>query len=133
LPARPLLDRCSDVGSRLSVTEVLALGGAIRDVPSDAHGVLLPGREVAIKIAGQWRETGATEDEIAWVRATFATLEPHLNGGAYSSFMGDDDAQAATAANGATLARLQQIKAVYDPDNVFRLNQNIEPATPPGR
>ena len=88
---------------------------------------------MGIKIAGQWRETGATEDEIAWVRATFATLEPHLSGGAYSSFMGDDDAQAAIAAYGATLERVRRIKAVYDPDNVFRLNQNIEPATPPGR
>ena len=67
------------------------------------------------------------------MRATFATLEPHLSGGAYSSFMGDDDAQAAIAAYGATLERVRWIKAVYDPDNVFRLNQNIEPATPPGR
>jgi FAD/FMN-containing dehydrogenase len=66
------------------------------------------------------------------VRATFAALEPHLSGGAYSNFMGNDDARAATVAYGATLERLQQIKAVYDPDNVFRLNQNIEPATPPG-
>ena len=47
--------------------------------------------------------------------------------------MGDDDAQAAIAAYGATLERVRRIKAVYDPDNVFRLNQNIEPATPPGR
>lgn len=128
-----LLDRCSDVGSRLSVIEVLALGGAIRDVPGDATA--FPHRDARwlINIAGQWREPGATEDETAWVRATFATLEPHLSGGAYSNFMGDDDAQAATAAYGATLERLRRIKAVYDPDNAFRLNQNIEPATPPGR
>ena len=44
--------------------------------------------------------------------------------------MEDDDADAATVAYGSTLERLQQIKAIYDPDNVFRLNQNIEPATP---
>jgi FAD/FMN-containing dehydrogenase len=42
--------------------------------------------------------------------------------------MGDDDARAASVAYGSTLARLSEIKAKYDPDNVFRLNQNIEPA-----
>ena len=84
-----------------------------------------------INVAGQWREPGATEDEIAWVRGTFAALEPHLSGGAYSNFMADDDGQAATVAYGSTLARLREIKAIYDPDNVFRLNQNIEPAAAP--
>jgi FAD/FMN-containing dehydrogenase len=128
-----LIDRGSRVGSRLSVIEVLALGGAIRDVPHDATA--FPHRDARwlINIAGQWHEPGATDDEIAWVRETFSALEPHLSGGAYSNFMGDDDARAATVAYGSTLARLQRIKAIYDPDNVFRLNQNIEPATPGSR
>jgi FAD/FMN-containing dehydrogenase len=123
-----LIDRGSRVGSRLSVIEVLALGGAIRDVASDTTA--FPHRDARwlINIAGQWHEPGVTEDEIAWVRDTFAALEPHLSGGAYSNFMVDDDPRAATVAYGSTLERLQQIKAVYDPDNVFRLNQNIEPA-----
>jgi len=123
-----LIDRGSRVGSRLSVIEILALGGAIRDVASDATA--FPHREARwlINIAGQWHEPGATEDEIAWVRDTFAALEPHLSGGAYSNFMVDDDPRAAAVAYGSTLERLQQIKAIYDPDNVFRLNQNVEPA-----
>ncbi len=128
-----LIDRGERVGSRVSVIEVLALGGAIRDVPNDATA--FPHRDARwlINIAGQWREPGATEDEIAWVRDTFATLEPHLSGGAYSNFMADDDGQAATVAYGSTLARLREIKAIYDPDNVLRLNQNIEPGSAPAR
>jgi FAD/FMN-containing dehydrogenase len=123
-----LVDGGASVGSRLSVIEVLSLGGAIRDVPNDATA--FPHREARwlINIAGQWRDPAATDDEIAWVRGTFAALEPHLGGGAYSNFMGDDDARAASVAYGSTLARLSEIKAKYDPDNVFRLNQNIEPA-----
>jgi FAD/FMN-containing dehydrogenase len=107
---------------------VLAVGGAIRDVPSDATA--FPHRDARwlVNVAGQWHEPGATEDEVAWVRETFAALESHLSGGAYSNFMEDDDADAATTAYGSTLTRLQQIKAIYDPDNVFRLNQNIDPA-----
>jgi FAD/FMN-containing dehydrogenase len=123
-----LIDRGSRVGSRLSVIEVLALGGAIRDVSSGATA--FPHRDARwlINIAGQWHEPSATDDEIAWVRRTFAALEPHLSGGAYSNFMQDDDAEAASVAYGSTLERLHRIKAVYDPGNVFRLNQNIEPA-----
>ncbi|HUA72719.1 MAG TPA: FAD-binding oxidoreductase [Solirubrobacteraceae bacterium] len=123
-----LIDRGERVGSRLSVIEVLALGGAIRDVPGDATAFPHRDAKWLINIAGQWGDPGATEDEIAWVRGTYAALEPHLTGGAYSNFMEDDDAEAATVAYGSTLVRLREIKATYDPDNVFRLNQNIEPA-----
>ncbi len=123
-----LIDRGSRVGSRLSVVEVLSLGGAIRDVPNDATAFPYRDARWLINIAGQWRDPAATADEIAWVRGTFAALEPHLTGGAYSNFMGDDDAQAASVAYGSTLNRLRAIKAIYDADNVFRLNQNIEPA-----
>ena len=120
-----LIDRGSEVESRLSVIEVLSLGGAIDDVPRDATA--FPQRDASwlINIAGQWHDPAATEDEIAWVRGTFAALETHLSGGAYSNFMVENTA---TVAYGPTLTRLQRIKAVYDPDNVFRLNQNIEPA-----
>ncbi len=124
-----LIDRGGEVGSPISVIEVLSLGGAIRDVPNDATA--FPHREARwlINIAGQWRDPAATDDEIAWVRGTFAALEPHLTGGAYSNFMADgDDHGAAAVAYGPTLARLRAVKAEYDPDNVFRLNQNIEPS-----
>jgi FAD/FMN-containing dehydrogenase len=123
-----VIDRGSRVGSRLSVIEVLALGGAIDRVAPGETAFPHRGSQWLINIAGQWHDPAATEDEIAWVRETFAALEPHLTGGAYSNFMGDDEVQAAGVAYGATLERLQRIKAIYDPENVFRLNQNIEPA-----
>jgi len=48
--------------------------------------------------------------------------------GSYVNFMmGEEDAGRVEAAYGPNLARLAQIKAKYDPDNLFRINQNIIP------
>jgi hypothetical protein len=41
--------------------------------------------------------------------------------------MGDDEDDTAAAAYGRTIKRLQHVKAIYDPENTFRLNQNIKP------
>jgi len=123
------IDRGSLVDSPLSVIEVLSLGGAINNVGNDATA--FPHRDARwlINIAGQWADANATDQEIAWVRETFGALEPHLTGGAYSNFMEGDETHAAGVAYGSTLQRLAQIKASYDPGNVFHLNQNIEPAS----
>ncbi|MDA0159057.1 FAD-binding oxidoreductase [Solirubrobacter ginsenosidimutans] len=120
-----LVEQGAKVGSRLSVIEVLAMGGAIRRVPDAATAFPHRGARWLINVPGQWEDAARSDDEIAWVRETFAALEPHLTGGAYSNFMEDDEPE---VAYGTTLQRLRQVKALYDPENVFRLNQNILPA-----
>jgi FAD/FMN-containing dehydrogenase len=66
----------------------------------------------------------------SWVRAAWQALVPHAsNTGGYVNFMTDYDADRVRAAYGPEkYQRLAQIKARYDPDNVFRLNANIKPA-----
>ncbi len=125
-----VVDCGSRVESPLSVIEVLSMGGAIGRVP--AASTAFPHRDARwlINVPGQWADAAHTEREIAWVRATYAALRPFLADGAYSNFMEDDDEDAAGSAYGATLARLAEIKGRYDPDNVFRLNQNIRPLLP---
>jgi FAD/FMN-containing dehydrogenase len=123
-----LRERAATVGSDMSVIEVLSMGGAIMDVPVDRTA--FAGREARwlINIPAQWERAEHTEREIAWCRDTFAAVEPHLSGGAYSNFMQDDEQDAAGAAYGQMQERLARIKAAYDPENVLRLNQNIRPA-----
>ena len=48
-------------------------------------------------------------------------------GGAYSNYLDRDDGGLVKAAYGENYGRLQRVKARYDPDNFFRLNQNVEP------
>jgi FAD/FMN-containing dehydrogenase len=116
------------VESPLSQIEVLAMGGAIARVPADATA--FPHRDARwlINIPGMWEDPRQTAAEVAWVRTTFAALEPHLTGGTYVNFVGDDDDAGTGDAYGATLARLRRVKREFDPDNVFRLNQNVRPA-----
>jgi FAD/FMN-containing dehydrogenase len=56
-------------------------------------------------------------------------IQPFSTGGNYVNFQLADDAAARTAdAYGNNYQRLQQVKATYDPDNLFRVNRNIPPA-----
>ena len=65
---------------------------------------------------------------IAWARQVFDALMPHATGGVYVNFMADDETQRVSAsAYGMNYARLAQLKAKFDPANLFCQNQNIRP------
>ncbi len=68
------------------------------------------------------------DGSIAWARETYAALEPATSGRAYVNFMSEGDDRIGQAYEPETFARLRELKRRYDPDNVFRLNQNIPPA-----
>jgi FAD/FMN-containing dehydrogenase len=96
--------------------------------PADATAFPFRDARWLINVPATWREAADDEREIAWARETYAAIEPFLSEGKYVNFMGDDEDDAAAGAYGRTFERLQEVKAEYDPENVFRLNQNIVPA-----
>lgn len=122
-----LVERGRSLRSPLTQVELLAQGGAISRVPVDATAY--PHRTAAwlLNVPSSWTDPADTDYEIAWVRETFAALQPFSSGGAYSNFMDAGEAASDQTAYGPTLRRLQQIKAIYDPNNTFRMNQNISP------
>jgi FAD/FMN-containing dehydrogenase len=63
-----------------------------------------------------------------WAIGYWEAIHPYSAGGAYVDFMMDEGQARVKATYGPNYARLAQIKAAYDPDNVFRVNQNIEPS-----
>jgi FAD/FMN-containing dehydrogenase len=78
---------------------------------------------------GQWREETESPRHIAWLRALWNRLEPHLQGSAYVNHLAEDDRpEKVRASFGENYARLRQVKARYDPTNLFRINANIAPA-----
>ena len=78
-------------------------------------------------IAGAWHDSKDDKANIAWVREYFAALEPLSEAGAYVNFMDGDDQDLAESSYGTKLQRLREIKGQYDPENLFRVNQNITP------
>lgn len=105
------------------------MGGAIARVPADATA--FPHRQARwlINIPAMWEsaDEGEAQAEIGWARRTFAALAPHLMDGRYVNFMDADEEPASTGAYGSTERRLREVKRAWDPNNVFRLNQNIRP------
>jgi FAD/FMN-containing dehydrogenase len=115
-------------GERLPAASLQAYGGAIADVP-DADSAFSQ-RDAMFEFVASARWTDASEDEerMAAARRYAATLEPFASG-MYVNVVSDEGATGvARAYRPAKLARLRALKATYDPDNVFHLNPNIEPA-----
>ena len=76
----------------------------------------------------QWTDPEWTDRCIAWARTTYQRMQPFFAPGRYVNYLGDDEiGGSVAAAYGSNYPRLQQIKAKYDPDNIFRMNQNIQP------
>lgn len=63
-----------------------------------------------------------------WTKDYYDALHPYSAGGAYVNFMMDEGQERVKASYGANYDRLSKIKKKYDPNNLFRVNQNIKPA-----
>ncbi len=76
-----------------------------------------------------WEDATDDAANIEWVRQFRRDLAPYTNGGVYLNFIGrEGEGRIRSAYGEATYERLRQVKAEYDPGNIFRGNQNITPA-----
>ena len=72
-------------------------------------------------------EPAEDANNISWIRDLFANLRPSMTPGVYVNFMSGDEEDRVTEAYLERWDRLVTVKSHYDPDNFFRLNQNIPP------
>jgi FAD/FMN-containing dehydrogenase len=82
-------------------------------------------------LVAQWLDPAESECHIRWTRELWQALRPYGTGGVYVNNIGraaDDGADQIRAAYGANYPRLAALKQQYDPENLFRHNQNIQPA-----
>ena len=109
------------------VLSVWGWGGAIADVPED--GTAFTGREASywISAEAQWDDTALDTKSRDWVRRTTAELVPHAVVGRYVNDVAEAGTDLRTVYGDEKYDRLLALKRAWDPDNVFRLNQNIRP------
>ncbi len=79
-------------------------------------------------ILGQWTHRKDSDAAITWARKAYSAMQPFVGTSRYVNYLGDDETTDSVAsAYGTNYRRLQKVKATYDPENVFRMNQNIRP------
>ena len=126
------LDSIVDYAARLPTPEteifIAHLGGAINRIAVDATAYPHRSTEFVLNVHTRWREASDDQKCVTWARQFFDETAEFANGGVYVNFMPDDEAARTDGAFGSNFDRLANIKASYDPDNLFRVNQNILPA-----
>ena len=106
-----------------------AWGGAVARVPEQDTPLTNRGATWVSHPFAVWQDPLDDHANIEWVRRFRRDIAPYANGGVYLNFIGDEGEGRIRKAYGqAKYERLAQIKAAYDPDNLFRGNQNIAPA-----
>jgi FAD/FMN-containing dehydrogenase len=124
-----LLDRLCSMPSTFSGIGLQRMGGAAARVAPGATAFAHRAEQYDMLVLSQWADPAGSEQNIGWTRDTFAAMQPHLTDAVYVNNLGDEGEARVRAAYGANYERLAQVKRRYDADNVFRLNQNVVPAT----
>jgi hypothetical protein len=125
-----LAGRAGNLPSEQCLIAIWQLGGALARVPETATAFGRRSAPFLLSYDSCWVEPSLTERAIAWTREQITAAEPHSPGGSYLNFpgVGEDNETLVRKAYGSNYSRLAQIKRLYDPGNLFRMNQNIVPA-----
>jgi FAD/FMN-containing dehydrogenase len=114
--------------SELSLMHLYPIDGAVQRVPADATAWSARNVKWSMVIAGIDSDPGQAQALKTWGRDYWQAVHPFNLEGAYVNFMMDDEADGRVQATyGGNYQRLASIKATYDPENLFRVNQNIAP------
>jgi hypothetical protein len=117
------------ISSPHSAVILFQIGGALNKLPTDHSPAGNRDARYVLNIGGSWEQAADDAANMAWARDTWNALKHHSTGGNYINFLTEDEgAERVEAALGAGMARLRQVKAKWDPENLFRTNRNIAPA-----
>src|SRR5574341_7081 len=127
--AELIVERLQASTAMMAVTQLRVLGGAMARVPADATAFAHRSRRIMANVAALVTQPEELSAHEPWV-ADFAAALTNGEAGAYVNFLGNEgEERVREAYPGQTWDRLRAVKARYDPHNLFRLNQNIPPAS----
>ena len=123
-----ILARMAAPSSPMAMVQLRILGGAMARVPADATAFAHRDAPVMVVLLTLFEDVAETAVHAAWTQAFYEELAPRSTG-VYVNFLEDEGEQRIREAYpAATYRRLAEVKRRYDPENLFRLNQNIVPA-----
>ena len=124
-----VLEHGKGVGSPFDACFFQPLGGALDRIPADATAINPSAGKWFLHVFGIWETAADEESEMAWVRQWGDLMEPYARAGVPLTFSADTGDERVRATFGdEKYARLVALKDKYDPENLFRLNQNIKPS-----
>ena len=127
--AETIVEYLQASSAQMAVAQIRVLGGAMARVPAEATAFAHRKSRIMVNVAALYERPDEAAVHEPWV-TMFAAALRQGEGGAYVNFLGDEgEARIREAYPGSTFERLAEIKGRYDPTNLFRLNQNIPPAT----
>lgn len=105
-----------------------AIGGATTRPAPDSAAYAHRDTLFVMNVHGRWDDPADDKRCIGWARDFFEASAPFASGGVYVNFLTADEVDRVRTAYGPNYDRLARVKRKYDPDNLFRMNQNIKPA-----
>ena len=122
-----ILDAAHTLPSPECEVFIAHVGGAMARIAPNATAWSNRDAHFIMNVHTRWRDKAQDSACVAWARRLFDSAAPFASGSVYVNFMPDDENDRVEKAYGTNYRRLAEIKRRYDPDNLFRMNQNIQP------
>ena len=124
-----VMEHASRLTSPHSAVIVFQLGGAVGRWPSDHSPVGNRDAAAVLNVTASWEKKEEDAVHVEWARSTWRDMRRFSTGGTYVNFLTEEETgERVAAAYGKNLVRLAEIKARWDPTNLFRTNKNVVPA-----
>jgi FAD/FMN-containing dehydrogenase len=124
-----LVDQAERIQSPHSAILLFPLGGALNTLPQEHSAVGNRDARAVVNIAAAWDSPDHDDNNIEWARGAWRDARPYSTGGTYLNFLTEEEGdERVRSALGSNYERLTQVKARWDPHNLFRANKNIAPA-----
>jgi FAD/FMN-containing dehydrogenase len=117
-----------DVPSPLSAAACGHYGGAVGRIGADVTAFSQRDAAFDLNITSEWTDPAGDDANIGWARGLWHAMQPFVREAGYVNYLSAGEQDRVAAAYGPHYERLVALKTTYDPDNLFRMNQNIKPA-----
>jgi len=122
-----MVDAVATIPSSETQIELAYLGGAAARIAANETAFGDRSAPFIMNLLANWSDASADAGNVSWIRGLFSQLRPAMKPGVYVNFMSGDEQDRVPEAYQERWHRIVAVKTHYDPNNFFRLNQNIPP------